>query len=253
MQRRRKVWRGLIGLAALLSSASLSDAAEIKVIVANAIKEAYEPLVASFEKASGHKVLTTFSGTEATFRRVSGGEVFDIVLIGSEAIDRLIGAGKLAKGSRVDIARSGVGVAVRSGLPKPNIASGEALKAAVLNANSVAYSAGPSGEYVAELLKKLGVADQISTKVKRPSSGAEVAGLLVKGEVDFGFGQVSEFLNVKGLTDLGPLPPEIQHVTIYAAAGHIAASSQDAAHAFLKHLTQPAATPIFRQIGMDPG
>ena len=220
--------RYVITAAFLVLAAGTAHADEIKVIVANALKDAYAQLATDFEKATGHKITTTYSGTVASAKRVSSGEAFDIVIIGSDAIDQLMKAGHVAQGSRADIAKSGVGVAVRNGLPKPDVSSADNLKATVLAAQSVAFSAGPSGEYVERLLKQLGIFDQTAAKTKRPSSGAEVAGLLIKGEVDFGFGQVSEFLNVAGLTDLGPLPAQLQNYTIYSSALLPAAASKDA-------------------------
>jgi molybdate transport system substrate-binding protein len=245
--------RGLLMIAVVTASPQPAQAAEIKVIVANAVKDAYVELLSAFEKSSGHNVTTTWAGTEIATKRVSGGEVFDIVIIGSRSIDRLIADGKLTAGSRTDFAKSGVGVAVRAGLPKPDVSSSEAVKAAVLAAGSVAYSAGPSGAYVGELFKKFGIAEQVAPKVKQPSSGAEVAQLLVRGEVDLGFGQVSEFLNVKGLVDLGPLPSSIQNVTIYSAGLHTAAASPELAKTLVQHLTAPTAAPAIKKMGMDPG
>jgi molybdate transport system substrate-binding protein len=160
--------------AATLTVASTAHATEIKVIAANAVKEAIVELVSGFEKSSGHKVVLLWGGTTGIAQRVESGEVFDIVLIAAPNIDKLIAQGKLVAGSRTDIAKSGVGVAVRSGLPKPDISTPEALKKAVLAANSVAYSSGPSGYYIADLLKKMGIADQIKDKVKQPPSGVQV-------------------------------------------------------------------------------
>jgi molybdate transport system substrate-binding protein len=247
------ILRGVLITAAVAAGLQAAQSAEIKVIAANAVKDAYVELISAFEKSSGHKVTTTWAGTESATKRVSDGEVFDIVIIGSRNIDRLIADGKLAAGSRTDFAKSGVGVAVRAGLPKPDVSSSEAIKAAVLAAGSVAYSAGPSGAYVGELFKKLGIAEQVAPKVKQPSSGAEVAQLLTRGEVDLGFGQVSEFLNVKGLTDFGPLPINIQNVTIYSTGLHTAAASPEAAKSLVTHLTAPNAASAIKKMGMDPG
>ena len=218
-------------LLAVVSFPGHAQAAEIKVLAANALKEGYAELVATFEKASGHKVNTSWSGTVAATKRVSDGEVYDLVIIGSSNIDQLIAARKLAAGSRADFAKSGVGIAIRAGLSKPDVSTSDAVKAAVLAANSIAYSAGPSGAYAEQLLKKMGIAEQVASKVKQPSSGAEVAALLARGEADLGLAQVSEFLNVPGLTDLGPLPASIQNFTIYAIGSHVAAPSADAAKA----------------------
>jgi molybdate transport system substrate-binding protein len=228
-----------------------AQSAEIKVIAANAVKDGYSSLAESFEKSSGHKVATTWTGTVNAAKRVSAGEVFDLVIIGSDHIDKLVAEGKLVAGSRADFAKSGVGAATRAGLPKPDISTMEALRTAVLNAGSVAHSAGPSGAYVAQLLKTMGVAEKIASKVKQPSSGAEVASLVARGEVDLGFGQVSEFLNVTGLIDLGPLPESLQNYTIYAIGLHNAATSPDAAKDFVKFLTSPEAAPVIRKMGMQ--
>lgn len=238
---------------ATLVTASTAHAAEIRVIAANALKEGYVELVSTFEKSSGHKVVTIWTGTSNATKRVSDGEVFDLVIIGSDNIDQLIKAGKLVVGSRADFAKTGVAVAVRAGLPTPDVSTADGIKAAVLAAKSVAYSAGPSGAYVGELLKKMGIAEQIASKIKQPSSGAEVAAILARGEVDFGFAQASEFLNVPGLVNLGPLPATIQNYTVYAAGLHAASPSSDAANMLVKHLRAPEAASAVRKMGMEPG
>ena len=230
-----------------------AHAAEIKVIAANALKEGYAELVASFEKASGHKVNTTWSGTVNATKRVSDGEVYDLVIIGSSNIDQLIAARKLAAGSRADFAKSGVGIAIRAGLSKPDVSTSDAVKAVLLAAKSIAYSAGPSGAYAEQLIKKMGIAEQVAAKIKQPSSGAEVASMLARGDADLGLAQVSEFLNVPGLIDLGPLPASIQNFTIYAIGLHAAAPSADAAKALVEHLKAPEAAPAIRKMGMEPG
>lgn len=233
--------------------AQAAQSAEIKVIAANAVKEGYTEIVAAFEKSSGHKIITTWAGTVNATKRVNDGELYDLVIVGSDNIDQLIAAGKLAAGSRSDFAKTGIGVAIRAGLPKPDISTGDAIKAAVLAATSVVYSAGPSGAYIGELLKKLGIAEQVASRVKQPSSGAEVAAILARGEADFGFAQVSEFLNVQGLTNLGPLPAGIQNYTIYAVGLHVTAPSPDAAKALIKHLKAPEGATAIRKMGMEPG
>src|SRR5690349_19600525 len=206
--------------AAIALAPRCAQAAEIKVIAANALKDGYTELVAAFEKSSGHKVVTTWAGTVNATKRINDGEVYDLVIVGSKNIDDLIAAGKLAAGSRADFAKTGVGIAIRAGLPKPDVSTGDAVKAAVLAATSIAYSAGPSGAYVGDMLKKMGVAEQVASKIKQPSSGAEVASMLARGEADLGFAQVSEFLNVPGLVDLGSLPASIQNFTVYAIGLH---------------------------------
>ena len=231
----------------------VAQTAEINVIAANAVKDGYAELVAAFEKSSGHKVATTWAGTVNATKKLSDDEVYDLVIIGSNNIDQLIAAGKLAAGSRADFAKTGIGIAVRAGLPKPDVSTSDAVKAAVLAAKSIVYSAGPSGAYVGELLKKMGIAEQVASRVKQPSSGAEVAAILARGEADFGFAQVSEFLNAPGLIDLGPLPASIQNFTVYAVGLHTAAPSPDAAKALVKHLKAPEAATAIKKMGMEPG
>jgi molybdate transport system substrate-binding protein len=228
-------------------------AAEIKVIAANAVRDGYSELVSAFEKSSGHKVVTIWAGTVNATKRVNDGEVCDLVLVGSDNIDQLIKSGKLAGGSRADFAKTGIGIAVRNGIPKPDVTTHDAVKAAALAATSIAYSAGPSGAYVGEMLKKLGIAEQVAGKVKQPSSGAEVAALVGRGEVDLAFAQISEFMNVPGVVELGPLPAGIQNDTIYAIGLHSAASAPDAAKALIQHLKAPLAAPAIRKMGMEPG
>lgn len=244
---------GVVVVFITLSMFSSAQAAEVRVIAANAVKDGYADVVAAFERSTGHTVVTTWTGTVNATRRVSDGEVFDLVLIGSANIDQLLASAKLVAGSRADFARSGVGMAIRSGLPRPDVSTAEAIRAAVLAAQSVAYSAGPSGAYVAQMLNSMGISAAIAGKVRQPSSGAEVAALIAKGEADVGFAQVSEFLGVAGLVDLGPLPASLQNYTLYAIGLHTAAPSAEAARQLIRHLTAPEAAPAIRKMGMEPG
>jgi molybdate transport system substrate-binding protein len=235
-----------------IMAASLAQAAEIKVIAANAVKGSVQDVASRFEKTSGHKVIMDWGGTEAIARRIASGEVFDVVIIAAPSIDKLVQEGKIAQGSRTDFAKSGIGVAVRTGLPRPDISSAEAVKQAVLKANSVAYSSGPSGFYLADLFRKLGISDQIKGRVKQPASGVQVGELIARGEADLGFQQISELMHVKGIDFLGPLPAEIQNVTVYSAGLHSAASVPDAARAMMKLLAAPESASIIKKTGMDP-
>src|SRR6266508_6824928 len=237
----------------IMIGVTAAHADEIKVLASAAVKEAVFELIPAFEKASGHKVTGIWAGTEAITKRISGGEVVDIVLIAAPNIQKLISEGRLVAGSRADVAKSGIGVAVRAGLPKPDISSGEAVKKAVLAAKSVAYSSGPSGFYLADLFKKMGIADEIKDKVRQPASGVQVGELVARGEADLGFQQVSELLHLKGIHYLGPLPADIQHTTVFSAGLHTAAPAPDAAKALMKFLTAPEAAPVIRRSGMEPG
>ena len=162
-------------VALLLST--VAHAAEIKVLSTQAVEGAYRELVPQFEKASGHKVTTIFTGTLDAQKRIAAGETYDLIIMAGPAIDDLIKSGKVAPGSRVDLARSGVGVAVRAGAPKPDIHSTEALKKTLLAAKSIGYSSGPSGVYLADLLRRLGIADQVKSKLKQTPTGVFVGSI----------------------------------------------------------------------------
>jgi molybdate transport system substrate-binding protein len=243
----------LAAFAAVALCAPSVQAAEIKIIAANALKEPLLALIAPFEKASGHTVTPLWGGTEGIAKRIADGEIVDLVVIASPNIDRLIASGKLAAGSRTDFARSGVGIAIRSGLPKPDVSTPEGVKSAVLAAGSIAYSTGPSGFYIVEMLQKMGVSEQVKPKVRQPPSGAQVGELIAKGEADLGFQQVSELLHVKGIDYLGPLPAAIQNTTVYSTGLHVASPAPDAAKALVAYLTGPQAGPVLAKVGLESG
>lgn len=244
-------------LAAALSVTALtsreSDGAEIRVLASAAVKNVVLELVPAFERQSGHKVSAQWGGTEGITKRVTGGEAVDLVIIAKPNIARLMQEGKIAEGSSVDIVRSGVGVAVRVGLPRPDVSTAEKTREAVLAARSVAYSSGPSGFYIAELFKRMGIAEAIKDKAIQTPSGVQVAELLARGDADLGFQQVSELIHAKGIDYLGPLPAEIQNVTVFSAGLHAAAKELDAAKALVRFLTAPEAAATIRKAGMEPG
>lgn len=230
---------------------ALSD--EIRVLAPNAVRETYLELVPQFEKASGHRVVTIWSGTADLMKRLKGGESADLVIIGSDSLDELIKLGKIQPGSRVDFVKSGVGVAVRTGAPRPDISSGDGVKRALLSASSIGYSTGPSGVYLDGLFQRMGIADQLKPKLKRPPSGASVGEMVARGDVEIGFQQVSELIHVGGIDFLGPLPPDVQQITIYTSGIHTDASKPDAAKALARYLSSPAAAAVIRKNGMEPG
>ena len=234
-------------------ASGMAQAAEIKVLSSAAFREAYLELVPAFERATEHKVAMTWAGTNGIMERMKRGETTDIVIMSAQGIDQLVQDGKIVAGSRIDVARSGVGVAVRSGLPKPDIGSTEALKRALAAAKSVAYSTGPSGVYMEALFRRLGIADEIKPKLKVAPGGTPVGTLIAKGEADIGFQQVSELLPVAGIDYIGPLPPDIQQITVFAAGLHTNAKETEAAKALVKFLTAPEAAPVIRKKGMEPG
>jgi molybdate transport system substrate-binding protein len=239
----------LIGLSSGLSAA---HAAELKLLAANALREPLLALVPEFEQRTGHRVALMGGGTEGIAKRVGDGEVVvDVVLIASENIDRLIASGRLAPGSRTDFARTSVAMALRTGLARPDVSTAEGVKRAILDAGSIAYSTGPSGFHVAALLAKWGIADTVKPKIRQPPSGTQIGEMVARGDVDLGFQQVSELAHVKGLQYLGPLPADIQRITVYAMGLHAASSSPDAARALMTFLSGPDAAPALARAALD--
>jgi molybdate transport system substrate-binding protein len=241
----------IIAAAGVLLS-GMAGAAEINVISTQATQEAYLELVAQFEKATGHKVTSVFNGTLNVQKRLADGETYDLIIMASPAIDEQIKLGKAVAGSRVDIAKSGTGVAVRKGAAKPDIGSADALKKTLLAAKSIGYSTGPSGVYMLGVFEKLGIGDQIKGKLKQTSSGVFVGTLITSGEAEVGFQQISELVHFPGIDYVGPLPGELQRMTVFSAGVHSGAKQADAARALLKFLTAPAAAPIIRKHGLEP-
>lgn len=223
--------------------------ANIKVMLSLAFKEAYLELAPQFERASGHRVATAWVSSVDVMGRLQGGEAVDLVILSGKAIDDLIAAGILA--DRRDIAKSGVAAAVKTGAPKPDISSGEALKRAVLEAKSIAYSTGPSGVYLIELFGRMGIADRIKNKVKQVK-GEPAGAVVARGEAELGFQQMSELLPVPGIDIVGPLSPDVQKITVFSAGVHRKSQVADAARALVKFLQAPAAHPVILQKGLEP-
>jgi molybdate transport system substrate-binding protein len=232
--------------------ASDSGAALIQVIASNAVKAAYTELVPGFEQATGHSVTTIWGGTLDISRRIGDGEVVDIVILPAARIDDLIKQNRLAAGSRADIARSGIGVAVRAGARKPDISSAAALEAALLAASSIVLSSGPSSLHLAGLFQKMGIADAIKSKVIRIGPGLPVGEAVARGEGELGFTQVSELRSALGVDFVGPLPAEVQEITVWSAGIHTAAPARHAAEALVEFLTAPHAAAIIKRSGMEP-
>jgi molybdate transport system substrate-binding protein len=224
---------------------------EVKVMQSAAFREAYLELAPRFERESGHKLSTLWVPSVQMMNRLKGGEIVDVVILSAASLDELVAAGMIARESKVDLARSGVGVAVRSGAPKPDISSAEAVKRAVLEAKGIAYSTGPSGIYLASLFERWGIAEQLKPKLKRVQ-GEPAGGVVGRGEAELAFQQVSELLPVAGIDVVGPLPPDIQKITVFSAGIHAKAPQPDAAGALIRFLSSPAAAPVIRTKGMDP-
>jgi molybdate transport system substrate-binding protein len=229
---------------------------EIRVMTSGAFSAAYLELIPQFEHATKDKIVTAATsmgtGPDSIPSRLQRGEPVDVVIVADTALDGLIKDGKVVAGSRVALARSGIGMAVRAGAPKPDISSVDALKRTLLQAKSIAYSSSVSGDYLStELFQRLGIAGRIrvkSRRIERERVGAVVA----RGEAEIGFQQVSELLPIHGIDYVGPLPPEVQRVTVFSAGVAVGARNSDAARAFIRFLVSPEAARAIAKSGLDP-
>jgi molybdate transport system substrate-binding protein len=241
----------LIAAVATLLLSPLAHAADIALLAGGATRDAILELLPAFEKTTGHKVIPTWAPAPVVRRKMAAGETFDLVIIGSADIDDFIHQGRLMPG-RTDLMKTGVGVAVRAGAPRPDISSVEALKRALLAAKTIGHSAGTSGEYVVSLVSRLGLADELKPRLRQAGNSVRVSVLLVNGEAEIGLQQASEIMHESGIDYLGQLPTELNRITVYAAGLHVAAPQPEAAKALLKALTAPDAAAAIRRAGMDP-
>lgn len=227
-------------------------ASPIRIISSMATRQMLAELVAQFQQASGQAVtLESVGGVDAA-KRVEAGEPFDLVMLASGAIDKLIASGHVLPGSRVDLVNSGVAVAVRAGAPRPDIGSEQAVREAVLAAPRLSYSTGPSGVQLARLFERWGIAEQLKERIVQPPPGVPVGTLVARGDVALGFQQLSELLHLEGITVLGPLPPEIQIDTVFSAGVTPHATQAEPVQQLLAFLNSPAAVQVKRRHGMEP-
>ena len=247
--------RALFVCAALVAAGGHgASAAEIKLLTAGAMRAVVVALLPDFETQSGHKVTVDNGTAGALSKRIGEGEAFDVAIITPAVVDTLIGQGKIAAGSRVDLAKVGMGLAVKEGAAVPDIKTVDAFKRALLAAKSVAYidpkAGGSSGIYFDKLLARLGIGDQVRPKAKL-KQGGYVAELVVTGEAEIAVHQISEIVPVKGAILAGPLPAEVQNFTTYSAGLGAAAKDTGAANALIQFLAGPASTPILKAKGME--
>jgi len=216
-----------------------------------ATRQVLAELARAYEARSGDTVVIEAVGGVDAAKRVQAGEAFDIVVLASDAIDRLIAAGHLV-GDRVDLARSPVAIAVRAGAPRPNVGSGDAVRSAVLAASRIGYSTGPSGVHLQRLFERWGIAEQIRPRVAQAPAGVPVGTLIARGEVELGFQQLSELLHLDGVDVLGELPADIQFVTMFSAGLCARAAHVAAVRAMLAFMTSPEVAGIKQRHGMEP-
>jgi molybdate transport system substrate-binding protein len=237
------------------------QAADVQVMISAGFYEAYSELVPAFERNTGHRLVTTRGPSlgdspEAIPNRLRRGESADVVIMVGASIDDLARQGLLRADSKVDLARSQIGMVVRAGAPTPDIGSVDAFRRTVLNAKSIAYSDSGSGIYLSTtLFAKLGVADQVagrSRKVKGPPSGEPVAAVVARGEAEIGFQQVSELIHAPGITFVGAIPAALQLETFFSVALTTAARQPEAAEALVRFLASTGAAAVIAKSGLAP-
>jgi molybdate transport system substrate-binding protein len=234
--------------------AGAANAAEIKVLVSNALKSSMEELAPQFEKTSAHKLSLTFGAAAEIKTSIEKGAAVDVAILTTAVTDDLVKEGKLTAAGRADIARSGAGVAARKGAPKPDISTTDAFKHALIDAKSIAYvEAGATAPYIKSLFERLGIADQVRGKLKPQPTSNPAAQAVANGEAELGITQISEILPYVGAELVGPLPAEVQLYTVYPAAVAAGTKEPDAAKALIKFLTAPAAIAVLKAKGLSPG
>ena len=243
------------GVAALLLFAPTADAAEVHVMISGGLSAAYNALVPEFEKATGHKVVTAYGPSMGTTinaipMRLDRGEPADVLILVGYALDDLIQKGKAV--NRVDLVNSKIGVAVKAGAARPDISSPDAVKRALLAAKTVAYSDSASGVYIStEMFKNLGIADEMKDKARKIPA-TPVAEIVARGEAEIGMQQISELKPVPGIDIVGPLPENLQKVTVFSAGVATVSKDPDAAKALIKFLASPAARATIIDSGLEP-
>jgi molybdate transport system substrate-binding protein len=246
-----------LAIAGLLWFTGAASAAEVRVMISGGLTAAYNALVPEFERATGHKVVTAYGPSMGTTvnaipMRLERGEPADVLILVGYALEDLIKRGKVVADSRVDLVKSKIGVAVKSGAPKPDISSPDALKRALLAAKSVAYSDSASGVYVStEMFGKLGIADEMKDRARKIPA-TPVAEIVARGDAEIGFQQISELKPVAGIDIVGPLPGELQKVTVFSAGIASVSKEPDAGKALIKFLASPGASETLIKSGLEP-
>lgn len=223
----------------------------LKLLSSMATREVLSEFAGQFERTAAQPVSTEAAGGVDVAKRVQAGEALDVVVLASNVIDKLIGEGKLLPGSRVDLVKSGVAVAVHAGAEAPDISTEEAVKRAVTAAESVSYSTGPSGVHLEKVFARWGILEQIRPRIVVPRPGVPVASLIASGAAALGFQQLSELMSVPGVTVVGPLPPALQIVTTFSGGISVQCTAPQAARALLGYMASPQALEAKRRHGMD--
>jgi molybdate transport system substrate-binding protein len=241
-----------LGFTTALLLSGAADAAEVRVMISGGLTAAFKALAPEFERATGNKVLIAYGPSMGTTVnaipvRLDRGEPADVLIMVGYALDDLVKQGKVIADSKVDLVKSPIGIAVKSGALRPDISSADAVKQALLAAKTIAYSDSASGVYVStEMFAKLGITDAMKGKA------TPVGEIVAKGDAEIGLQQISELKPVAGIDIIGPLPPDLQKITVFSAGIASVSKEPDAGKALIKFLTSPAAHDTIVNSGMDP-
>jgi molybdate transport system substrate-binding protein len=247
----------LLAFAATLLLSGAAGAAEVRVMISGGLTAAFNALAPEFERATGNKVLIAYGPSMGTTAnaipvRLERGEPADVLIMVGYALADLAKNGKVVPDSRVDLVKSPIGIAVKSGAARPDISTPDALKRALLATKSVAYSDSASGVYVStEMFQKLGIAEEMKGKA-RMIPATPVGEIVAKGEAEIGFQQISELKSVAGIDIVGPLPAELQKITVFSAGIATVSREPEAGRALIKFLASPAARDQTVKSGMEP-
>ena len=242
-----------LGLFVIFALTTTAQAEDLRVFVPRAIATVLGVVGGQFEQKTGYKLVVTSDVGAGLIRRINAGEPFDVFAGTPPQVAGLTKDGKVIADTRTELARSGIGVEVRAGAPKPDISSVEAFKRTLLDAKSIAYlKEGASGLYLAGLLDRLGIADAIKSKVTRPDADV-VSELVAKGEIEIGMVVMTQILTTPGVELVGPLPAEIQSYVSFVGAVGTDSRAPDVARELIKFLTGPVAVPVIKSQGMQPG
>ncbi len=257
MQRRSLLRRAAALVLAASALAGAAQAAEIRVVSSGGFAAALRALAPAFERTTGHRLVTGWGPSmgqtaDAVPARLARGEPIDVLIMVGDALGPLVEQGTVAADSRADLARSGIGIVVRAGAPRPDIGSADALRRALLAAKSIAYSDSASGVYIErEMLPGLGIAEQVASRA-RMIPAEPVGAVVARGEAEIGFQQISELRPIPGIDLVGPLPPRLQRVTVFSAGVLTHSREPDAARALIQFLASPAAAGAIVDSGMEP-
>jgi len=246
-----------IAAAAMLGCLSVANietarADEVALMTTGAVEQIMKGLIPSFERATGHTVGMSVLGTGPAVAKIKEGTFADLILLGPDALDELAAAGKVSAGTITPVFHSRIGLAVRAGARKPDIGSDAALKQALLDARSIGYSIGPSGEHFSKvIIVKLGIAEELRPKMTN-IRGAPVGTGVAKGDVEIGIHQIAELLPIAGIDIVGELPADLNKTIVYATGLTTMVKHPDTANALVKYLSLPGSVPVIQKNGMNP-